>query len=101
MTLPAIPDANLRACLTVLQVACLHARRLGYDGQVKGLPAEGAQLLADLMDAVHNLPDLIERWPSCNQGLLRDMLADFDAKWPKAGISLLATYDRSARNPDP
>ncbi len=52
-----------------------------------------AELLADLMDAVHDLPPLIDRWPSCNEQLLRGMLQAFDHKWPDSGIALLATYD--------
>jgi hypothetical protein len=46
------------------------------------------------MDAVHNLPDLIARWPSCDEALLRVMLAEFDAKRSTSGIGLLATYDQ-------
>lgn len=45
------------------------------------------------MDAVHKLPELVTRWPSCDERLLRDMLSGFDAKWPDAGIGLLDTFD--------
>lgn len=91
-----IPDSKLRACLAVLRSACLHARLLGYEGQATGLTPDRAELLAELMDAVHNLPELVARWPSCNERLLRDMLSAFDAKWSDAGIGLLATYDQQA-----
>jgi hypothetical protein len=94
--LHSIPDSKLRACLAVLQSACLHARLLGCEGQVAGLQPDRAELLADLMDAVHNLPDLVTHWPSCNERLLRDMLAAFDEKWSDASIGLLATYDQRA-----
>lgn len=90
----AIPEPNLRACLAVLYRACIHARLLGYEGEQNGLSADQSKLLADLMDAVHNIPGLITRWPSCNQDLLRGMLADFEAKWPTSGIGLLAAYDQ-------
>jgi hypothetical protein len=46
------------------------------------------------MDAVHNIPELITRWPTCNQELLRGMLAEFDAKWSASGIALLPLYDQ-------
>lgn len=52
------------------------------------------------MDTVHNIPDLVTRWPSCNQELLRGMLADFDAKWSSSGIALLPLYDRIATGQD-
>jgi hypothetical protein len=92
----AIPDRNLRACMAVLTQACLRARFLGYQGEQSGLRSDQSRLLADLMDAVHNLPELVTRWPSCDQSLLRGMLADFDSKWSSSGIALLPTYDQIA-----
>ena len=94
--LPPLPEADLRACLAVLYRACIHARLLGYEGGQGGLSADRSRLLTDLMDAVHNIPDLLTRWPSCNQDLLRDTLADFDAKWSISGIQLLPVYDQIA-----
>ena len=88
-----LPDKNLRACLAVLFRACIHARLLGYEGADQGLAAERCKLLADLMDAVHNLPELAMRWPECDESLLRTMLEDFDTRWPSANIGLLATYE--------
>ncbi len=89
----AIPDKNLRACLAVLYRACVHARLLGYEGETQGLSRVRSKLLADLMDAVHNVPELAMRWPRCDESLLRSMLEDFDTRWPAANIDLLATYD--------
>src|SRR5687768_18398424 len=94
--LPPIPESKLRACLAVLGRACVHARLLGYEGEQTGLSIDRSRLLADLMDAVHNIPDLITRWPSCDQELLRGMLADFDAKWSSSGTALLPLYDQIA-----
>jgi hypothetical protein len=94
--LPPISEPDLRACLAVLYRACIHARLLGYEGERNGLSVDKSRLLADLMDAVHNIPDLITRWPSCNQDLLRGMLADFDTKWSSSGIALLPAYDEIA-----
>lgn len=42
------------------------------------------------------LADLLTRWPSCDQELLRGMLAGFDAKWSSSGIALLPVYDQNA-----
>ena len=95
--MPEIPEDKLRACLAVLHTACVRARLLGYQGQAEGLSTKRAELLADLMDAVHHLPQLIDRWPSCNEQLLRGMLEAFDHKWPDTGIGLLATYDSTVR----
>lgn len=92
-----IPEPQLRACLAVLRVACLRARLLGYEGQKSGLSPERAELLADLMDAVHNVPYLVTRELSFHESLLRGMLAAFDQKWPNSGVALLATYDAAAK----
>jgi hypothetical protein len=94
--MPPIPEAKLRACLAVLQAACVRARLLGYQGQAGGMSVERAELVADLMDAVRELPALIQGWPSCDERLLRGMLETFDRKWPQAGVALLATYDSIA-----
>jgi len=95
--MPPIPESKLRACLAVLHAACMRVRLLGYQGQAAGMSVERAELVADLMDAVHHLPDFIQRWPSCDERLLRGMLEAFDRKWPHAGVALLATYDALAR----
>jgi hypothetical protein len=52
-------------------------------------------MLADLMDAVHELPHLVTRWEQCDEVLLRQILSDFDGKWPNENIGLLATYERA------
>ena len=94
--LQPIPESDFRACLAVLYRACIHGRLLGYDGARGGLSVDRSRLLADLMDAVHNIPDLMIRWPECNRDLLRDMLAEFDAKWSGCGIALLPVFDEIA-----
>ena len=96
-----IPDSTLLACLAVLYSACVRARSLGYEGQTSGLGRDRAELLADLMDAVHNLPDLIVRWSECDESLVRANLEDFDARWPSEGIGLLATYNHSLAGATP
>jgi hypothetical protein len=94
--LPPIPESNIRACLAVVGRACAYARLLGYEGEQAGLSVDRSRLLSDLMDAVHNIPELVTRWPTCDQKLLRGMLADFDAKWSSSGIALLSLYDQIA-----
>lgn len=87
----------LRACLAVLQRACLQARVLGYEGQELGLPARRAELLAELMDAVHNIPALLLRWPDVDVSLLRGVLSDFDCKWSAENFALLSVFDDASK----
>jgi hypothetical protein len=87
------PEAKLRACLAVLRCACLEGRMLGYEGQHAGLPARRAELLADLMDAVHNVPELLLQWSEVDESILRGMLSGFDRKWSGESVSLGAVFD--------
>lgn len=84
------PDAKLAACLRVLYLAAIEARLLGWKGERDGLTREESKRLGDLMDAVHNIPNLAADWEHCNEQLLRDMLGDYDARH---GDGLLAAYD--------
>ncbi len=92
ITLP--PTAKLAACLAVLERVLVRARLLGYAGETAGLSPRDAQELAQLADAVHNIPSLLQAWPSCDEDLLRGMLEDFDQAFP--GSALLEVYDRVA-----
>jgi len=58
------PDAELKACLEIIRMAVLEARVWGWQ---KDVPAEQ---LADLMDAVHNIPTIIQNW---NNESLKDI----------------------------
>jgi hypothetical protein len=74
--------------MTVLYRAILACRMWGWRGEV---PAEH---LADLMDAIHNLPELIQHWEQCDVELLRGMLGDYERKWlDRGGLALLKIFD--------
>jgi hypothetical protein len=89
------PEPFLSACLEVLYAAALEARLIGYAGSQNGLSVEDSNRLADLADAVHNIPDLLRSWEDVDEGLLRAMLADFDRKWgEKSTLRLLVAYER-------
>jgi hypothetical protein len=81
------PEPYLGACLEVIRFAILNARSAAWRNDVS------ADQLADLMDAVHNLPTLINNWGSCNQLRLREMLEGYDTKWANSGTKLLSIYD--------
>jgi hypothetical protein len=84
------PEPYLSACLRVLYSATVEARALAWDGQQTPLNEQQVQRLADLMDAVHNIPLLLTRWEECNESLLRGMLCNYDTKWGAASRTLLA-----------
>jgi hypothetical protein len=85
------PAPQLAACLDVLYRAAIAARMLGYEGHERGLSPAQADQLAELMDAVHELPNLIGDWGRCDESLLRGTLESYDTRW---GGHLLDAYDR-------
>ena len=84
-------DKAMKAALAVLTRATITARMMGYEGASVGLSPNQSAKLADLMDAVHNIPDLLSRWQDCDEDLLVSMLKDYDDKW---GTSLAGEYER-------
>jgi len=87
------PEPYLSACLEVLYRASVHARMLGWQGETGGLDAEQSAELANLMDAIHNIPHLIQRWEYCDERLLRACLDCFDTRHDTIA-GLLATYEQ-------
>ena len=69
------PEPELRACMEVVSRAIIDARFSAMNNNVD------PQRLADLMDAVHNIPQLIQNWDTCDQNLLKGMLGEYDRKW--------------------
>jgi hypothetical protein len=90
------PEPYLSACLEVVYRATINARHLGTTGRRSGITPGDAARLDDLMDAVHNLPRLVRRWETVNEGLIRGMLKDFDDRWSEiTSFELLPIYERA------
>ena len=83
------PEPYLSACMTVVYRALLHARVMGLSGTVD------AAHIADLMDAVHNIPGLVQKWDRCDIGLMRAYLKSYEEKWAKrGGLALCEIFDQ-------
>lgn len=78
------PEPHLSACLHILYFATLEARAISWRS---GDPKQ----VAALMDAVHNIPVLLQRWEICDEKLLVSTLDDYDRAW---GAALRAEYER-------
>lgn len=74
------PEPQLSACLAVLRRAITLARD----------QHDLAEQTADVMGAVHAIPDLIGAWHDGADAELRAGFARCDSKWPSG---LLATYN--------
>lgn len=71
-------QAQLNACLEVMRDAILQTRAWAWSGNV---PVEQ---LADLMDAVHDIPTYMQHWDQFGADTIRDALNGYDRKWPKS-----------------
>ncbi|MDB2687628.1 hypothetical protein N9Y42_10500 [Mariniblastus sp.] len=71
-------ENQLNACLEVIRASILKARVWGWSGDV---PAEQ---LADLMDALHNIPTYIQHWEDAGDNAVKRELEKYDEKWPNS-----------------
>jgi hypothetical protein len=79
------PEPYLSACLAVLDRAIIHCRAASWS----------PERVADLMDAVHNIPWLIQNWERCDIDFLRtSFLQAYERKWlDKGGLALCRIFD--------
>ncbi len=90
-----VPEREFHACMCVLTDAILRARAWAWQDQV---PTEQ---LADLMDAVHNIPTLLENWESCDQDSFMAELNHFQQKWASSGgLALHSIYEQALARPE-
>jgi hypothetical protein len=88
--MPTAPEPYLSAGLATIREAVLMARACCWRDR------PSVELVADLMDAVHNLPDVLVRWETCDLEWLRRDLAAYDRKWGRdGGWSLLRVFDQA------
>ena len=87
--MPVAPEPYLSACMRVLYRVSIECRMWGWSGQV---PAEH---LADLMAAIHNIPNFVRQWEQCDVELLRNSyLLAYQEKWAgRGGLPLCDIFD--------
>jgi hypothetical protein len=82
--MPVAPEPFLSAYLAVLETATVAARNWA-GGEVS------REQIADLMDAVHNIPRLLNRWEECDEPSLRSALKQYDRKWARSEANVRLT----------
>jgi hypothetical protein len=74
--------------MEVMFQASLGCRSWGWSGEVS------AEHLADLMDAIHNIPALVRQWELCDVEWLRADLMAYQRKWGgRGGLALCGIFD--------
>ena len=91
------PEPQLTALLEVIYRASIRARDLGYGGKTAPEEGRGPALLevADLMDAIHNIPLYLTTYEDWDEQHFRSaFLAGYDQKWSAtSGLKLSAVYE--------
>lgn len=68
--------------LNTMRQAILHARALAWQ-------KKSHEEIADLLDAIHNVPEMLIKWESCDENFLKEKLESYDRKWAKGeGFSI-------------
>jgi hypothetical protein len=85
------PEPYFSALIAVIHRAILHARLMGLSTEVN------ANHLADMMDAIHNIPNCVIDWERCNVEALRaDLVNLYDNKWSGiSNLSMCEVFDRA------
>ena len=71
-----------QALLKAMYMAILQIRMLGYEGQNDGLSKEQSMVVADLADAIHNIPEAIASGEYDLNFQVEIMLKGFAEKYP-------------------
>jgi hypothetical protein len=91
------PEPYLSACLVVLYRAILACRANSWSKQ---WPAEH---VAELMDAIHNIPTFLQEWEKCDVEFLRTaFLQVYESKWrDRGGLPLCQMFDEAVAESPP
>ncbi len=88
-----------KALLKTLQRALLRLRLLAYEGEREGLTAKQSEFIADLVDALHNIPIALLDSDFDVNFHTNIMLGGFDEKYQNVeGIKLLKLYQNILKN---
>lgn len=78
--------------MRVIRIAVLDARASAWQSEVN------PERLADLMDAIHNIPGLVQHWEAGEQELLKGRLLNFERKWRDDGPCLRTIYEQALKD---
>jgi hypothetical protein len=85
------PEPYLSACMAVIHGTVVRARAMSWSRNID--PAH----LADLMDAIHNIPEMVQTWERCDVEFMRSAyFMAYDEKWSShSGFSMCGTFDQA------
>jgi hypothetical protein len=85
------PEPYFSACMAVVYSAVISARSMSWSGNVD------SEQLGDLMDAIHNIPEMVKHWETCDVEFMRNaFLKVYDEKWSsRSGLSLCKAFEQA------
>ena len=88
------PEPYLSAYIEILRMTTLTVRQWGWGNHVT------SEHLADLMDAVHVIPDFVQHWEKCDVDDLRNRyLMPYEQKWAgQDGLKLCEIFEEMVAN---
>ena len=86
------------ALANTLSRVLLDIRKLGYEGRKSGMNRENSELIADLADAVHNIPEALMSEEYDLNFQLEVMLGSFDEKYRDVECAKLLDRYQAALN---
>lgn len=93
----------MAACLDVLYRVAIEVRVLAWGSSYSirhRLKRRHHERIADLMDATHNIPVMMNNWEHCEVERIREYLDACDRRWvndPSAMYRLAEIYDEALR----
>ena len=69
------PEPVMKRYLTFMHFVLVTGRTMARRG-------DSPEILADLIDAIHELPNLLSQWEFFNEETFLDILQKYDKKWP-------------------
>jgi hypothetical protein len=91
------PEPYFSACMAVVYSAVICARGMSWSGNVD------SEHLGDLMDAIHDIPEMVRHWETCDVEFMRNaFLKAYDDKWSsRSGLSLCKVFEQALHTAQP
>jgi hypothetical protein len=90
------PEPYLSAYLEVMRETIISVRFLAWQDDNSFISKR--EQIADLMDAIHVIPELLNEWERCDEPALKDhFLKGYDKKWAKKpnSFSMMAVFNQA------
>jgi len=89
------PEAEMHALTQLMYRVIINARLIAWGNSklINRIKSSSNEHLADLMDAIHNVPIYLDKWEDWDEKMFLTILGCYDDKWTdRSGINLTEIY---------